>query len=192
MDVAISKLELNLPNHVHPFITHPQQREVRKLSVSPTPPKESQRQDVPFVLEPSHLKFEDLQDPGRPGLPGGVFSPATICLNGSVRSGLLPRLTGHRLCRDSAEARSTRRIIDLLLPPVMQAKERETTASRPRIGQIPASPSLLPGARAAPIRRAVSQRNANEPLKTGSKGMASSLALPALLTASRVCSSKLH
>jgi hypothetical protein len=63
VDVAISKLELNLPDHVHLCITHSPQREVRKLSVSPTSPKESQRQDVPFVLEPSLLKFEDLQDP---------------------------------------------------------------------------------------------------------------------------------
>jgi hypothetical protein len=149
VDVAISKLELNLPDHVHPFITHPQQREVRKLSVSPTPPKESQRQDVPFVLEPSHLKFEDLQDPGRalpsPGLPGGVFSPATICLNGSVRSGLLPRLTGHRLCRDSAEARSTRRIIDLLLPPVMQAKNKRQRHRDPALAKSQPPHHCCPG-----------------------------------------------
>jgi hypothetical protein len=61
---------------MHPCITDPQQREVRKLSVSPTSPKESQRQDVPFVLEPSLLKFEDLQDPRTRATGGPMPWPA--------------------------------------------------------------------------------------------------------------------
>jgi hypothetical protein len=111
-----------------------------------------------------------------PGLPGGAFSPAPICLNGSVRTGLLPRLTGHRICRDSAEARSTRRIIDLPLPPVMHAKNKRQRHRDPALAESQPPHHCCWGARAAPIRRAVSQRNANEPLKLGLKGMASSLA----------------
>jgi hypothetical protein len=184
---------------MHPCITDPQQREVRKLSVSPTSPKESQRQDVPFVLEPSLLKFEDLQDPRTRATDGPMPWPARWRLWPPHHlpewiSQVRPASGAHGPSYLQGQRRSEEHQANYRPPLTARhaRKEQETTASRPRIGRIPASPSLLLGRASCSYSTSRKPEKCQRATQNGLEGDGFFTGSTALLTASRVCSSKLH
>jgi hypothetical protein len=132
---------------LHPCFNHSKQRKSRKFNIRLTSQKESQRQELSFVLQPSLLKFEALQEERDSPCQLAFVSPpprpewlTSSCFRGA--RGIL-FLQGH------AEARNSRRINELLLPPVLHARNIEQCHCGPALVQIPPLITLLGSARSS-------------------------------------------